>query len=82
MDEHIEAALMAAGAQMQAKDAEIERLRAKLGQLVLPAIEAAVAAERERCAKLCREYAAQTAITEFQRHTASQLAAAIEGPNV
>ena len=27
MDEHIEAALMAAGAQMQAKDAEIERLR-------------------------------------------------------
>ena len=42
-------------AQLKCNDqaAEIERLRAKLGQLVLPAIEAAVAAERERCARIC-----------------------------
>ena len=33
---------------------EFERLRAKLGQLVLPAIEAAVAVERERCAQIAR----------------------------
>jgi hypothetical protein len=43
--------------------------------------DTAAAAERERCSKVCHEYAAQTAITDFQRHTAKQLAAAIEGPN-
>ena len=58
--------------------AEIARLK---GHAVTLA-ETARQVEQERCAKLCREYAAQAAITDFQRHTAKQLAAAIEGPNV
>ena len=56
--------------------------RAAAAEVLRATIRAEVAAEQERCARLCREYAAQTAITEFQRHTAEQLAAAIEGPNV
>jgi hypothetical protein len=59
---------------------EVRRLEVDLGNTRTEAL-LAMAAERERCANVCREYAAQAAITAFQRHTAGQLAAAIEGPN-
>lgn len=91
LSDHELQSLQNRGSESEAAAQEILRLRRDLMATESLALKAqtyaderlanAVAAERERCASLCREYAVQTSITDFQRHTAGQLAAAIEGPN-
>ena len=55
-----------AAAELRRLHAEIERLRAKLGERVLPMVEAAVAAERERWVDAARKAAG--ALRDLERY--------------